>query len=259
MTNDESKTTGTRKAKVIAWLVVVALVALLGYVIYQQQNDPAVLEERSRMDQERQARIAEATERKQVAEAERRRKAQAERKAEWERQAKLQAEREKRARSWTHSQHEDEMSGEISYYASSKRVKPRRMMEFPYRDTVSSVHVVCKRGTSPRVHFWFSNAPNLTGDTTRSGYNDIQTRIRWDDDPVQNLRLTQTWGAKFLHVQYLGSRTVSTEKEQEFVRLVEGKTSLLLELSWYGSGRVHFLYDLTGAKDAIARIKDSCS
>ena len=213
------------KKSPVAWLVVIGFTGVLcaaAYVSYQERHSPEAVAERAKMAQER------------IVEAERRREeAAARRKAESERRARMRREAEERARRWTTNGH----------IAQSKQVTSQPAMEFPYQATKSSMRVEC-RGGKPSVHFEFSQAPNLTNSTPKSGgYNEILTGTILDGR-VQTLELTQNWGSKIIRLN----------RSDEFLPLVQGSSTFSLWLKWYGTEGVLFDYDMTGAKDAIANL-----
>ncbi len=69
------------------------------------------------------------------------------------------------------------------------------------------------------------------------------TRIKWDDS-VENVTLTQTWGAEFIHFN----------NAKKILSKIKTASSMLLELDWYGEGHVYFKFPLNGASEAIAEI-----
>ncbi|MEM9402833.1 MAG: hypothetical protein AAGA44_10125 [Pseudomonadota bacterium] len=150
--------------------------------------------------------------------------------------------------SWRHRSSTDEMTGEVSHYATSPDAMPARQMSFPYANMRSWVAFGCKKG-SEWAYFGFTTSPNITGDETRRGYNEIDTRIRWDST-VSETTLVQEWGSKFLHFS-------NTEKSSAAAKLA-GANSVRLELNWYGQGKVHFDYTLKGSSAAISKARAGC-
>ena len=140
---------------------------------------------------------------------------------------------------WTLSSSRDEMTGEVSWYAISPEVAPTKPMVFPYSDVTAKLCIGFD-GKDEWAYFRFSTAPNLSDTKTKSGYNAIETRIKWDDE-VTSVQLTQDWGAKFIHFS-ANKTAISKVAVSKFV---------LLELNWYGQGKVYFQFPLAGSSDAI--------
>lgn len=99
--------------------------------------------------------------------------------------------------SWATSTSKDKMTGKFSAYASSPTVYLSKIMSFPYSDVNSWMGIGCD-SKNEWVYFGLNSAPNLTKDETKDGYNLIETRIKWNDQ-LENVTLTQDWGAKFIH------------------------------------------------------------
>ena len=120
-------------------------------------------------------------------------------------------------------------------------------MGFPYHDVNSWMGVGCD-ADNEWVYLGFNDSPNLSKDTTESGYNLIKTRIKWDDN-VEDVSLTQDWGAKFLHFK---DDSVVTSK-------IAASSSALVELQWHGEQPTYFKYSLSGSSKAISEIREKCS
>jgi len=121
-------------------------------------------------------------------------------------------------------------------------------MEFPYSDTESWIGIGCD-GASEWVYAGFTNAPNLTNNEPQSGgYSRVPARARWND-AVENLTMTQEFGAAFIHFQ----------RDASVIQKMAESSSFLLELSWYGEGSVVFEYSLNGSSSAIDNMRASCS
>ena len=148
---------------------------------------------------------------------------------------------------WTHSTSNDEMTGELSAYATSPRVAPKSRMNFPYSDTQSWLAVGCD-SDSEWIYFGFTNAPNLNNTDIQDGYNVITTRVRWDET-VENTPLTQKWGAAFIHFRDAKSA----------IARIGGSKSVLLELDWHSQRPVYFEFPLYGSSKAIAQIRELCA
>jgi len=147
---------------------------------------------------------------------------------------------------WTTSVSKDEMTGERSCYAHSQAVGATEKMSFPYGDTKAWLGIGCD-GESEWVYIGFSESPNLTGTSTEDGYDRIRTRIKWDDQ-IENVTLTQTWGAKFIHF---------TDDKTAILKIAQSNT-VLLELDWYGEGKTYFRFSLKGSSAAVSKMRSAC-
>lgn len=147
---------------------------------------------------------------------------------------------------WRTSSSIDEMTEKSSHYASSPSVRPDSKMQFPYHDVRSWIGVGCSGGRT-WAYFGFDEAPNLTNDETKSGYNLINARIKWDQN-ITSVELHQEWGDRFLTFANSASAIAN----------LAGANNVKLELSWYGQERPVFTYSLKGSSKAIAEIKSKC-
>lgn len=152
-----------------------------------------------------------------------------------------------KTKSWDFDTSKDEMSGDVSYYVSSKAIKPKKRMEFPYSSVGSWVAIGCKNGKK-WAYFGFTSSPNLSGGTNGNGSTDYKYRIKWDDK-LDTVTLNQQWGSDFLHTIYT----------KDFISKIKSNKKAKLELDWHGNGKVHFEYDLVGANNSIKRLESSCN
>lgn len=152
----------------------------------------------------------------------------------------------------------DEMTGKVSYYATSPSIKPRKVMDFPYSNVESWIGVGCETGQK-WMYFGFTISPNLLGDNTESGYNWLETRIKIDEKQT-NVYLSQSWGAKTLHVGDGGGSRMNKEliSKAELISYLPKANKILLELNWHGNGNVYFAYPMTGSANALAKLNSSC-
>lgn len=148
---------------------------------------------------------------------------------------------------WTTSQSEDAMTGELSHYATSERVNSRQPMSFPYSDTNAWLGFGCD-SSSEWVFVGFSSQPNLSNTDVKDGYNLINTRIKWGND-LEQTALTQKWGSSFLHFR---------NANQVIPRMLEAPSSMI-ELDWHGEGLVHFEVSLRGSSSAIQEARENCA
>ncbi|WP_352284177.1 hypothetical protein [Pseudoalteromonas sp. Q18-MNA-CIBAN-0097] len=148
---------------------------------------------------------------------------------------------------WVTSVSKDEMTGKFTAFAHSPISYPSKKMGFPYHDVNSWMGVGCD-ADNEWVYLGFNDSPNLSKDTTESGYNLLKTRIKWDDN-VEDVSLTQDWGAKFLH--FKDDSVVSSK--------IAASSSALVELQWHGEQPTYFKYSLSGSSKAISEIRGKCS
>lgn len=147
---------------------------------------------------------------------------------------------------WDVGVSKDEMTGKKKSYATSSMVKSTKPMGFPYKGVKSWLGIGCNN-ESTWVYAGFTSSPNLSGDKTKSGFNEIKTRIKWDDD-VEKTTLTQTWGAKALHFN----------NDDMVIKRIVKANSVLLELNWHGNGPTYFNYSLNGSSKAIKKLAKEC-
>jgi len=152
---------------------------------------------------------------------------------------------------WNVVEKKDEMTGDKYAYAYSPGVKPTKKMDFPYGDVESWVLVGCDKDDF-WIYFGFTEAPNLQ-DTepwdTADGHNETLIRAKFGDE-IMKIQLIQKWNAKELRV--------SKYKKFSVISGIKKHHSMLLELNWYGEGRVYFSYSLRGSAKAIAEIFNKC-
>ncbi len=148
---------------------------------------------------------------------------------------------------WGISTSTDEMSGEVSAYAISPYISPTHPMDFPYEDVEAWIGVGCSKANE-WAYIGFSTAPNLVNTATQNGYDEISTRIKWDDS-IQSVTLYQDWGDKFLRFSF---------NSADAINKLQTHSTLLLELEWYGEGNVYFNFPLSGALEGIRSIRSKC-
>lgn len=150
--------------------------------------------------------------------------------------------------SWRNFSSTDDLTGARQFFSSSPRTTSSRRMNFPYTDTESWIGVGCD-DASEWVYVGFSNAPNLTNNDPQSGgYSRVPARVRWNES-VENINMTQEFGAAFIHFQ----------QDANVIQKMADSNSFLLELSWYGEGSVVFDYSLNGSSSAIESMRTSCN
>lgn len=146
---------------------------------------------------------------------------------------------------WRVSVSEDVMTGTETWYASSPQVDSMARMGFPYGGTQAWIGIGCD-GKSEWVYIGFTNTPNLVNTTIKDGFELISTRIKWDND-LETVSLTQRWGAQFIHFRDYAAA----------IKRIEESNTVLIELDWYGEGKVHFHFPLKGSAAAIKEIRDA--
>ena len=146
------------------------------------------------------------------------------------------------ASGWDTSISKDEMTDKGSAYASSPIVAPIKTMGFPYSDVKAWLGIGCNN-SAKWVYVGFTTAPNLNNTQTEDGYNNISTKIKFNDE-VESISLTQDWGSKFLHFQ----------NDEKIIAKIEKANSLLLKLNWHGSGSVYFKFPLKDSSNALKKI-----
>lgn len=151
------------------------------------------------------------------------------------------------AEAWRSFTSSDELTGDQSAYAASPRVGATRRMNFPYGDVRGWVGVGCD-ASSEWAYVGFTDSPNLTNTDTQSGFDLIRTRARFNDT-VENVTLTQQWGASALHFR----------NDSEIITKLTEANSLMLELSWYGEQQSLFEFSLNGSAAAISDMRSFCS
>ncbi|PNR93279.1 MULTISPECIES: hypothetical protein [unclassified Petrotoga] len=139
----------------------------------------------------------------------------------------------------------DEMTGEEVWYAISPTVTSTQKMEHE----VLACLIVGYNGEIELVNIWFSLIPNLQNSLINDGYDIIRTRIKWDDE-VEPVTLLHEWGSYAL---------IFAGDEKDYVSKIINSDTMMLELNWYGEGKVYFQFPLEGAAEAIDEIHNNFS
>lgn len=147
---------------------------------------------------------------------------------------------------WKHFDSEDQMSGDVTHFATSPTAYPTQELPFPYSDLTSVIGVGCNK-SSKWAYFKFSTAPNLVNDETHDGYNVSKSRIRWGDT-LDTVTLIQTWGDVGLHAKF----------KDDFIGKLRSNDDVILELEWYGQGSIRFKYSLNESKSSIDKALTGC-
>jgi hypothetical protein len=135
------------------------------------------------------------------------------------------------------------MSGKKQVFATSPEIAPTPPMKSPYSGVKGWMGVGCDGG-----HEWvfigFTTSPNLVKTEIHEGYNEIHTRIKWDDS-IREEELTQTWGGSFLQFS-------NRKSAIQTFWLPKG----LLELDW--SAKTERIVPHGRRSDAIRLMRDQC-
>ncbi len=140
---------------------------------------------------------------------------------------------------WTIYPIVDPMTSQVTFQAKSSTTYPTTKMSFPYGDTKAWL-IIQYDGVNESVAILFSTSPNLTNTTINNGYYTITARVKFDDT-IEEVKLYQEWLDKYL---------IFVDSNRVIQRMKTSKT-MLLELSWFGQGKVYFNFDLTGVSDVI--------
>lgn len=146
---------------------------------------------------------------------------------------------------WKNSSSQDPMTDEITWYAISPYVTSTSKMNFPYTGTEAWIGIG-KDSKDEWVYIGFTNEPNLVNTKIGNGYNSVKIRIKWDDELTETT-LTQTWGSKFLHFS----------NDHEIISRISKHNKVLIELEWYGNGKVYFEFPLSGSAKAIKTMREA--
>ena len=147
---------------------------------------------------------------------------------------------------WKSWETSDDMTGQKQAYAQSPTITSTRRMSFPYTGVTTKVMVGCD-ANSEWAYFHFTKPPNLNNTDIGDGYHTVRTRIKWGET-LSAVRLTQTWGDKFLHFS----------NDEDAIYSLARKNEMRLELQWHGQSKVYFDYPLNGSSDAIKRMREKC-
>jgi hypothetical protein len=142
----------------------------------------------------------------------------------------------------------DEMSGITSYFLKSQYVEPTQRMGMPYDGVIAIVTVACDKN-GEWAYIWFSTSPNLVNTDIEDGYDRITTRVKWDDSIEDSVLFLQKWGEPSLWF-------VDDEKA---IQNIQTHDTMLLELEWFGEGKVYFRFPLEGAAEGIRSLRSQCN
>lgn len=146
---------------------------------------------------------------------------------------------------WKSGNDIDQLDGSITNYIYSRNSLPQNKMERPYHKVYSKIVLTCKNGKES-AYFDFSLSPNLSNTTAKDGYNLINSRIKVDDE-IFEIMITQNWGGNALFIE-----------DRNIINNITSGDSLILELYWYGNGKVIFKYDLNGNREPYLNMQKEC-
>ncbi|GEM_PF-758114 len=144
----------------------------------------------------------------------------------------------------------DEKAGKKTGVAISPLIAPTDSMGSPYSDIEAALGVGYD-GKYEWVCISFIQPPKLSGTELgdENEYDIISTRIKWDD-VVETTELIYLWGSNLL---------CFIEVSEEVISKIINSDTMLLELNWYGEGKVYFQFPLVGAAEAINEIHNKFS
>ena len=151
--------------------------------------------------------------------------------------------------SWDVSTSIDEMTGEKEVYASSSRTSPTKSMSFPYNDVEAWIGIG-SNGDREWAYIGFSTSPHLNNTTRMSedGNDRVDLRVKWDDE-LSSMRLRHESGSRYLTFKW-------SDYREGFVSNVAKHNTLLLEVDWYGQGKVYFKFSLEGSAIALKKMRN---
>ncbi len=149
------------------------------------------------------------------------------------------------AQEWDTFSEKDDMSGVMIWYAGSPKTTSNNPMSTPYYNgTKASLHVGTD-GFSEWCYISFNKEPIIKNTEIKDCYNAFTTRLEWDDD-ICHMDFTKEWGTSFIHF---------VEDKKAINKIMENN-KVLLELDWYGEGKVYFEFTLNSSADAIKKIRE---
>jgi len=148
---------------------------------------------------------------------------------------------------WSVTRKIDPISGQTIAYASSPNSKPVRKREFPYGGIQMAIGFACDTD-SEWGYLTFTETPNLIYDEIKDGYSLSLSRVRWDNVFYNRVELLQWRGEKALRF---------VNKARAIGDMMRYNT-MLVELDWYGLGKVYFEATLAGSTAAISQARTIC-
>ena len=147
---------------------------------------------------------------------------------------------------WNFQIDENPMDSSKSVYLFTSEVNSKPKMKFPYSNTRASLVFACSNFKNWSF-FTFNESPLLNNKRIKSGYDEITTRIKFGNN-FENIDLNHEWGQTVLHV----------DNDILFRSSLSGNLELLLELDWYGEGKVYFKFDTSDYLQKIKELNKKC-
>ena len=144
---------------------------------------------------------------------------------------------------WAFTTSTDEMDGATRYFAQSPASEPTEAMDFPYHDIEAWLGVGVSEADE-WTYIGFSGEPNIAGAETHDGYDSFVARVRWDDK-METMTMIHEWGSKF----------IGFKDDPRAIAKMMAASKVLVEISWYGEGQVHFEFSLAGSSSAVAKAR----
>ena len=127
----------------------------------------------------------------------------------------------------------DEITGEGSYYVSTKSVYPIKKLKWPYHDLKSFIGFGCNADSkSGWIYIGFTKNPNLVGWNYINTLKVFESRVRWGDTVGKLTLFENTVNDGFLHIKH----------NSNFMKNTSNNSSLKIELQFYQEGDIYFEY-----------------
>ena len=144
---------------------------------------------------------------------------------------------------WNVSESIDVMTDEKSSYAISPEYAPINKMSFPYGDIKAYLGFGCKNETE-WMYVGFTGNINLD-------YEDswFSTKVKWGKS-LSEIYLIESSSQTSVHFQ--------GDHHHNQMRHIITNDVMILELNWYGQGKVHFKFPLDNAVEYINKARSNC-
>lgn len=143
---------------------------------------------------------------------------------------------------WTVHLFRDPIMSRDVWYADSPLTYPLKQMSFPPSGATAFITIMFD-GKNDSVTISFSSAPIIMNTRKENTYELFTTNVVWDNvlEQVQFYR-------------FPGSTILFFDDQKYAITRMRNSRTMILELNWYLNGTVYFMFDLTGASDAINEI-----
>jgi len=152
------------------------------------------------------------------------------------------------ASDWRTYKYTSEFDGKTQWVAATGPVRPTRELDWPYEDLYFEIFVVCNDAGEKWAMLTFSAEPVLNQTEIEDGYSVVKSRIKFDDT-IDTATMHQPWGSEDLHFAY----------DDWAIQKLREAENVMLELNWYGEGRVIFKTGLSGSGKTFDKIFSNCS